>query len=110
MIGSAAVYSRPALDLATYVCVILACAEAIAGPNSNKRWCTPSTRSTFHSPAASTPVQCPCPSELGQKADPEPPHDFEFHLAQDQRRIDRRIEISQLAYLNREVSKVRLPS
>lgn len=37
MIGSAAVYSRPALDLAMYVCVILACAEAIAGPNSNKR-------------------------------------------------------------------------
>lgn len=35
MIGSAAVYSRPALDLARYVCVILACAEAIAGPNSN---------------------------------------------------------------------------
>lgn len=61
---------------------------------------------TFHSPAASTPLRCPWLSALGKKKDPELSHDFDFHLAQDQHRIDRdkcflaEFDSPELAYLN----------
>lgn len=58
------------------------------------------TRSTFHSPPASTPLRCPWPSALGEKRDPEPSHDFEFRLAQDQRRIDRECFLAEFDSLN----------
>lgn len=35
-------------SLTTYICVILGCAEANAGPNCNQRWCDPRRRYVWH--------------------------------------------------------------